>query len=87
MALLAVLHPEFRDDLRYWVDADRRTALRLMDLVEAILRDPYNGIGKPERLRHLGGNVWSRRLTSEHRVVYAVQEDRVDFVQARFHYR
>ena len=81
-----VFHPEFRDDLRHWVETDRRAALRLLDLVEAIVRDPFVGIGKPEPLRHLGPNIWSRRLTQEHRVVYLIRDDRVDFLQGRYHY-
>ena len=81
-----VFQPEFRDDLRYWVQIDRRTALRLLELVEAIVRDPFSGIGKPEPLKHLGPNLWSRRLTQEHRVVYLVRDDRIDFLQGRYHY-
>ena len=82
----AVVQPEFVEDLRWWVKTDRKVALRVLDLVEAVLRDPTTGIGKPERLRHLGGGVWSRRITQEHRLVYVVQGDRVDFLQARYHY-
>lgn len=82
----AVFQPEFREDLRYWVETDRRVALRVVDLVEAILRDPFRGIGKPEPLRHLAPNTWSRRVTQEHRVVYLVRADRIDFLQARYHY-
>jgi len=50
------------------------------------MRDPFVGIGKPEALKHLGPNVWSRRLTGEHRIVYLVRDDRIDFLQARYHY-
>lgn len=82
----AVFQPEFREDLRYWVATDRRVALRVLDLVEAITRDPFSGIGKPEPLRHLAPNTWSRRVTQEHRVVYLVRADRIDFLQARYHY-
>jgi toxin YoeB len=82
----AVFHPEFREDLRYWVVADRKTALRALDLVEAILRDPFQGIGKPEPLKYLAAGAWSRRLTQEHRLVYLVSQDRIDFLQARYHY-
>jgi toxin YoeB len=60
--------------------------LRALDLVEAILRDPFRGIGKPEPLKHLGAGVWSRRLTQEHRLVYLVSDDRIDFLQTRYHY-
>jgi len=81
-----VFQPEFREDLRYWVEADRRIALRALDLVEAIVRDPFRGIGKPEPLKYLGPGVWSRRLTQEHRLVYLVTAERIDLLQARYHY-
>lgn len=81
-----MFHPEFREDLRHWVDSDRKVALRVLDIVEAVLRDPFSGIGKPEPLRHVLAGAWSRRLTQEHRVVYLVRSDRVDFLQARYHY-
>ncbi len=73
-------------DLRFWVQTDRRVALRALDLVEAILRDPFQGIGKPEPLKYLAAGTWSRRLTQEHRNVYLVRADRIDFLQARYHY-
>ncbi len=82
----AIFQPEFREDLRYWVETDRRIALRVLDLIEAILRNPFSGIGKPEALKYLAPGTWSRRLTQEHRLVYLVRDDRIDFLQARFHY-
>jgi toxin YoeB len=82
----AVFHLEFREDLRYWVETDRRVALRAFDLIEAILRDPFRRIGKPEPLKYLAAGVWSRRLTQEYRIVYLVSDDRIDFLQARYHY-
>ena len=83
---IAIFEPEFREDLRYWVETDRKTALRALELVEAILRDPFTGIGKPEPLKHLAAGLWSRRLTQEHRIVYLVSDDRIVFLQARYHY-
>ena len=83
---LAVFHPEFIEDLKYWLGTDRKIALRAFDLIEAILRDPFKGIGKPEPLKYLIAGAWSRRLTQEHRVVYLVSDDRIDFLQARYHY-
>ena len=83
---LAVFQPEFIEDLRYWVETDRKLALRVFDLIEAILRDPFDGIGKPEPLKYLAPGVWSRRLTQEHRIVYLVRDDRIDFLQGRYHY-
>jgi len=82
----AVSQPEFIDDLRYWVETDRKTAIRAFDLIEAILWEPFAGIGKPEPLKYLAQGVWSRRLTQEHRLVYLVREERIDFLQARYHY-
>lgn len=82
----AVFQPESCEDLRYWVEVDRRTARRVLHLVEAIMRDPFDGIGKPEPLKSLGAGVWSRRITQEHRLVYVVGSDRIDFLQARYHY-
>lgn len=83
---VAVCHPEFLEDLQYRVKTDRRTARRLLDLVQATLRDPFGGIGKPEPLKYLGAGVWSRRITQEHRCVYLVKANQVEFLQGRYHY-
>ena len=83
---VAVFQPEFIEDLSYWVEADRRTAKRLLDLVKAAPRDPVKGIGKPEPLKYLGSDVWSRRITQEHRCVYLVKADQIEFLQGRYHY-
>ncbi len=82
----AVVQQECLEDLRYWVDTNRKVALRALDLMDAVLRDPFAGVGKPEHLKHLGGNVWSRRITEVDRLVYEVFPDRVEFLQARYHY-
>lgn len=57
-----------------------------MRIVEEVLRDPFVGIGKPEPLRNVGPDTWSRRLTLEHRMVYVISETRVEFVKAKGHY-
>jgi toxin YoeB len=82
----AVFHPEFREDLKIWVETERKVAIRALDIIEAIMRDPFTGIGKPEPLKHLAAGAWSRRLTQEHRIVYLVSKSRIDFLQARYHY-
>lgn len=82
----AVFHARFREDLRHWVKVDRAVAERLFELMESILRDPFSGIGKPEPLRYDLSGAWSRRLTREHRIVYLVSDDRITFLQARYHY-
>ena len=82
----AVFQPEFIEDLKYWVKNDRKTALRVIKLIEDILRDPFAGIGNPEPLKYLAPGTWSRRITQEHRIVYLVRDKRIDFLQARYHY-
>ncbi len=82
----AVFQPEFREDLKFWVKTDRNLALRVLELIEAVLRDPFAGIGKPEPLKFVFVGCWSRRITQEHRLIYRVSENRVDFLQARYHY-
>jgi toxin YoeB len=77
---------QFLEDLRHWVETDRRVALRALDLVEATLGDPFAGLGKPEPLKHVLAGCWSKRLTQEHRLVYLVRPGRIDFLQARYHY-
>ena len=82
----AIFHPEFRQDLRHWVETDRKVALRTLELIEAVLHDPFTGIGKPEPVKYILAGCWSRRITQEHRLVYRVTEQRIDFLQARYHY-
>jgi toxin YoeB len=83
---VAVFQPEFVEDLRFWVETNRKVALRALTIVQAVLRDPFAGIGKPEPLKYLPSGTWSRRLTEEHRIVYLVSAGRIDFLQARYHY-
>jgi toxin YoeB len=81
-----VFQPEFKEDLKYWIDTRWTIALRALKIVDEIIqRDPFTGTGKPEPLKGLS-NTWSRRLTQEHRIVYLVRNDRIDFLQARYHY-
>lgn len=82
----SVFHSEFREDLTYWVKTDRKIALQILDLVESVIREPFTGIGKPEPIKYLGNGIWSRRITQEHRLVYVVREEKIDFIQCRYHY-
>jgi toxin YoeB len=81
---LVVTRP-FVVDLQHWVAADARMALRVLKVVLEVARDPREGIGKPERLKHRKGDC-SRRLSREHRLVYRYDEEHVEFVAAQFHY-
>jgi len=83
---IAVFHPEFREDLARWIKIDRKVALRVLELADAVMRDPFSGIGKPEPLRFELAGDWSRRITQEHRLVYRVTTERIDFLQARYLY-
>ncbi len=82
----ALFTPVFLEDLRFWVNTDRKVALKIFDLIESVLREPFVGIGKPEPLKYLGPGMWLRRITQEHRLVYRVSDEQVDFLQARYHY-
>ena len=82
----AVFQLEFLQDLRWWVENDGRVALRILELIDAVLKDPRHGMGKPEPLKFQLAGAWSRRITQEHRLVYKVSGRRIDFLQARYHY-
>lgn len=82
----SVISSKFREDLRYWAETERRTLVKIFDLMEAICQDAFSGIGKPEPLKHKAAGVWSRRITQEHRLTYTVSDERIEFLQARYHY-
>ncbi|NEW38785.1 Txe/YoeB family addiction module toxin [Nocardia cyriacigeorgica] len=74
------------DDYTHWTMTDRRVVKRINELIRDITRDPFAGTGKPERLKYLADNAWSRRINHEHRLVYVVVDDTVIVQQARFQY-
>jgi toxin YoeB len=74
------------EDYLNWQKTDRKVALRINVLIRDIQRDPFDGIGKPEALRHALSGYWSRRITDEHRIVYKVEGDAVMIAQLRYHY-
>jgi toxin YoeB len=80
------LTPNGWDDYRYWQTADHATLKRINRLIEDTLRDPTDGIGKHEALRHVLAGCWSRRIDQEHRLVYLVDGEDIVVVQARYHY-
>jgi toxin YoeB len=84
---VAVFESEFREDLRYWIGADSKVALRIVVLVEDVMGSPFSGLGKPEPLKYELAGAWSRRITKEHRLVYRVYADRIAFLAARYHYQ
>jgi toxin YoeB len=74
------------DDYLYWQQTDKRTLRRINDLLKAISREPYTGIGKPEPLKHKYQGFWSRRIDDKHRLIYQVHQDEIRIVKCRFHY-
>ena len=82
----SVFQPEFKEDLAIWTKENPKIAERIARLIHEILKNPFQGIGKPEHLKYLGPDVWSRRITQEHRIVYKVSNDRIDFLQCHYHY-
>jgi toxin YoeB len=74
------------EDYLYWQETDKKILQKINDLIKDCLRNPFKGIGKPEPLRGKYAGFWSRRITDEHRLVYAVKEKRLYILQCRFHY-
>src|ERR1700751_189460 len=83
-AFLLIIDPNFLEDLRYWTKTNPKTASKVLDLLEAIRREPFEGLGKPEPLK--GFDAWSRRISQEHRLLYRVEGQRVHCLQCRYHY-
>lgn len=83
---VAVFHNEFIEDLQFWAASEHHVVTRILKLVTSTLSDPFRGIGKPEPLKHNLKGAWSRRISERDRLVYYVHADRVEFLQARYHY-
>ena len=78
---------QFKEDLGWWFKHDKKKAVKILDMVTAVMQDPFQGIGKPEPLKYLDGNIWSRRIDLEHRFIYKVNQSQIDFLACRFHYQ
>jgi toxin YoeB len=74
------------EDYLYWQEKDRKTLLRINDLIKDIQRNPFGGLGKPEALRFEKKGYWSRRIDHEHRLVYKIEGDNICIAQCRYHY-
>lgn len=73
-------------DYLYWQQIDKTKVKRINELIKDILREPFDGIGKPEALKHEYAGFWSRRIDDENRLVYYIKEDNLIIVQCRYHY-
>jgi toxin YoeB len=74
------------EDLAWWVEKDRKNALRIIKLIREIQRDPFSGTGRAESLKHELSGCWSRRIDQEHRLIYEVTENKIRILACRYHY-
>jgi toxin YoeB len=74
------------EDLVWWVQRDRKNALRIIRLIQEMQTDPFGGIGKPEPLKHELAGCWAKRIDDEHRLVYQVFDDKIRILACRYHY-
>jgi toxin YoeB len=74
------------EDYLYWSQADKATLKKINQLIKDCMREPFSGIGKPEPLKFDMSGCWSRRITSEHRLVYRIEGDTLVIIQCRYHY-
>lgn len=77
---------QFKEDLKWWFFQDAKKAAKILDLVTAVMQDPFKGIGKPEPLKYVTSALWSRRIDLEHRLIYRVGDTQIDFLGCRYHY-
>ncbi|MGV1099035.1 Txe/YoeB family addiction module toxin [Thiovibrio sp. JS02] len=78
--------PAAFEDLAWWIQQDRKKALRIVKLLKEVQRTPFEGTGKPEALKHDLAGCWSRRIDDTHRLVYEVLEDKIRILACRYHY-
>jgi toxin YoeB len=74
------------EDYLFWQKTDKNILRKINSLIKDITRSPFNGLGKPEALKHKYRGFWSRRIDNEHRLIYRVEEDEIWIVKCRFHY-
>jgi len=82
-----ILTPDALEDLEFWRKHDKRVFDKIGNLLRSVAIDPTYGIGKPEKLRYKNENLWSRRITREHRLVYLIEKEIVYVLECRFHYK
>ena len=74
------------EDYLYWQRSDKKILRRINRLIKEIMRTPFQGMGKPEPLKHALSGYWSRRINDEHRIVYKITEEAIHIAQLRYHY-
>jgi toxin YoeB len=84
--LVPVFTTKFKEDLGWWYKTDAKKATNILDMVTVIMSDPFTGISKPEPLKYLDSDYWSRRIDLEHRLIYIVDNEQIVFFTCRYHY-
>ena len=79
-------HKQFLEDIVFWIKTDKKIAVKILNLIQEVAINPFEGSGKPEALKYQDITIWSRRITLEHRLVYIVTDKEIQFLQCRFHY-
>ena len=74
------------EDLAWWIENDRKKALKIIKLIREVQRNPFEGTGQPEALKHDLSGCWSRRIDQEHRLIYEVLDDKIRILACSFHY-
>ncbi len=77
---------QIKEDLGWWFKNDPKKAAKILDMVTTVMQNPFKGTGKPEPLKYMDSNIWSRRIDLEHRFIYQVGKNQIDFLACRFHY-
>ena len=84
--MLLVFTPNAWEDYIYWQKTDKKLVNKINQIIKVITRTPYEGEGKPEPLKHELAGFWSRRINSEHRIIYKITETQIQIISCRFHY-
>jgi len=74
------------EDYIYWQNTDKKKLKRINELLKDIARNPFDGIGKPESLKHKYSRFWSRKIDDEHRLIYRYEDNEIHILKCRFHY-
>ncbi|MES2425424.1 MAG: Txe/YoeB family addiction module toxin [Bacteroidota bacterium] len=82
-----IYQPKALDDLKYWKKSgQKQIQIKILNLLQAIQESPFEGIGKPEALKHNFSGMWSRRINNEHRIIYEVSNDEIHIYSLKDHY-
>ena len=84
--LSPVFTTKFKEDLAWWYKTDPNKAAKILDLVTAVMSNPFTGLSKPEPLKYMEADFWSRRIDLEHRLIYIVNNEQIIFFTCRYHY-